>query len=316
MTQKNKIVTVFGGTGFVGKQIVRSLAAQGMVVKIATRIPEKAALLKHCGSVGQIVPFACDYNNPKSIADAVAGADYVVNCIGVLFERGKKKTFKRIHVELAGTIAKASAAEGVKRLVHISALGCDIATSKYAKSKFEGEKAVFSAFPKAIVLRPSIIFGADDEFFNMFAELSRYLPFLPLIGGGKTRFQPVYVGDVAQAAIIALTTEGHAQEGKVFQLGGADVLNFRQLYQKMFDYTGRKRMLVSLPYAVAKVEARFLSLLPRPLLTVDQVETLKTDNVVIEGALCLQSLGIEPTSLDTVLPSYLSVYKKGGKFAA
>lgn len=316
MTQKNKIATVFGGTGFVGKQIVRSLAAQGVMVKIATRIPEKAALLKHCGGVGQIVPVVCNYLDPQSVAHAVAGSDYVVNCIGILYERGKKKSFNRIHVEFPALIAKSCAEAGVKRFVHLSALGCDITKSKYAKSKFEGEKAVFSAFPKSVILRPSIIFGPEDSFFNLFAELSRYLPFLPLIGGGKTKFQPVYVGDVAKAVMVCLTTEGHVQEGKVFQLGGTDVLTFKQLYQKMFSYTGRTRRLITLPYCVAKIEARFLSLLPRPLLTADQVETLKTDNIVAEGALCLRSLGIEPTSMDAILPSYLSAYKKGGCFAA
>lgn len=315
MTQKNKIATVFGGTGFIGRQVVRAMAAQGFTVKIATRIPEKAALLKHCGTVGQVVPVACDYRKAETIARAVEGSDYVVNCIGILFERGKKKTFKQAHTAIPEMIAKACKDKGVKRFVHISALGCDVAASKYAKSKLEGEKAVQANFPRASILRPSVVFGAEDDFFNMFAELSRYLPFLPAIGGGKTKFQPVYVGDVARAVMVCLNAPGHEFEGRMFQLGGVDVLTFRDVYEKIFTYTGRRRKVLPLPFFLAKMQARFLSLLPRPLLTPDQVESLKVDNVVADGAFGLKVLGIEPVSLDAVLPEYLAVYRKGGRFS-
>lgn len=314
MIQKNTIATIFGGTGFLGRQIVRELAARGVTVKIASRIPEKAALLKPCGAVGQIVPIMCNYNDPKSVSEAVRGSDIVINCIGILFERGKKKTFKRIHVDLPALIAKASAQAGVRSLVHISALGCDVSDSKYSKSKLEGEKAVFASFPRAVILRPSVIFGVDDQFFNMFAELARYLPFLPLIGGGKTKLQPVYVGDVADAAIAAIMSQSSDMAGRVYQLGGPDVLDFKQLYEKMFEYTGRRRCLISVPFVVAKLEGRVLSLLPKPLLTPDQVETLKFDNIVVEGALGFGALGVVPKSLDAILPQYLEIYRKGGRF--
>lgn len=312
MAQNEKIATVFGGTGFVGTQIVRELAALGYLVKVATRIPERAYFLKPCGNVGQVVPLACDYSDEQSIARAVENADVVFNCNGILFEKGKRSKFQSVHVDGPASIAKACSQQGVARFVHVSALACDKGTSKYAKSKLEGEKAVLSAFPKATILRPSIIFGAGDSFFNMFAELSRYVPVLPLIGGGKTKFQPVYVGDVADAAIKVATDPSDGYVGKVYQLGGPDVVNFKEIYELIFKYTNRRRCMVNLPFAVAKVEAVFLSLLPKPLLTPDQVESLKTDNVVEDGALGFNSLGISPTNMDVVLPSYLERYRSGG----
>jgi len=312
MARNYKTATVFGGTGFVGRQIVRELAALDIIVKVATRVPERAYFLKPCGAVGQVTGVACDYSDPQSVAGAVRGSDYVVNCIGILAEKGRRNKFKRAHVDTPALIAKTCADEGVARFVHVSALGCDKGTSKYAKSKLEGEQAVFANYPKATILRPSIVFGADDSFFNMFAELSRYLPFLPAIGGGKTLFQPVYVGDVADAALKALAFSGDTYQGKVYQLGGPEVLSFRALYQKMFEYTGRPRKIVSLPFCVAKFEAFFLQMLPKPLLTPDQVESLKTDNIVEEGALGFVQFDITPHSLDAILPSYLERYRKGG----
>lgn len=312
MAHNQKIATIFGGTGFVGKQIVRELAARGITIKVATRIPESAYFLKPHGAVGQIVPFACDYSDAQSVANAVKGADYVVNCIGILYEKGKTSKFQRAHVDIPAMIAKVCADEGVDQLVHISALGCESGTSSYAKTKFEGEKAVMSNFPDATILRPSVIFGPDDNFFNMFAELSRYLPFLPLIGGGETKFQPVYVGDVADAAIKALMSYSPEYKGKIYELGGPDVVNFKEVYELLFKYTGRTRKLVALPFCVAKAEAVVLGLLPKPLLTRDQVESLKTDTIVSEGALDFESLGVTPTSMDLILPEYLSWYRVGG----
>lgn len=319
MSATDKIATVFGGTGFVGRQIVRELAAKGYRVKVATRVPEHAYFLKPYGNVGQIVPFACNYGESTSIAQAVKGAQVVVNCIGILYEKGKKRTFQKIHVDVPATIAKACTEGSIERFVHISALGCDTGASKYAQSKLEGEKAVFSNFPAATILRPSVIFGEDDDFFNMFAELSRYLPALPLIGGGKTRFQPVYVGDVADAVMAAVSgvhTGKNAPEGKIYALGGPEVLTFKEIYERMFRYTGRKRCLVSLPYGLAKIEASFLSILPKPLLTPDQVESLKTDNVVSDNAPGFEALGITPRCLDLILPRYLEHYRAGGHFGA
>lgn len=312
MSTTQKIATVFGGTGFLGRQIVQKLAKKGYAVKVATRVPERAYFLKPYGNVGQIVPVACNYADAASIANAVSDADCVVNCIGILFERGKKTKFEKIHSDLPAAIAKACAEEEVERFVHISALGCDIGTSDYAKTKYMGEKAVLENFPAATILRPGVIFGEDDNFFNMFAELARYMPFLPLIGGGKTKFQPVYVGDVADAVMAALTDA--RAHGETYQLGGPDVLTFREVYERLFRYTGRRRCLVNLPFGVAKIEAAFLSLLPRPLLTPDQVESLKSDTVVSEGALGFEKLGITPHALDLILPHYLETYRAGGKF--
>ncbi|MGH1456028.1 MAG: complex I NDUFA9 subunit family protein [Alphaproteobacteria bacterium] len=315
MAQNNKIATVFGGTGFLGTQVVRELAALGYTVKVATRIPESAYFLKPCGVVGQVVPFQCDYGDTKNVCKAVKNADVVVNCIGVLYEKGKKSTFKRAHVDIPAMIAKACADEGASRFVHVSALSCDKGTSKYAKSKLEGEQAIHANYPKATILRPSVMFGAGDNFFNMFAELARYSPFLPLIGGGKTRFQPVYVGDVADAVIKVSQELSDGFQGKVYQLGGVDVVDFKDIYAMISQYTGRERRLVKLPFCVAKFEAMFLALLPKPLLTRDQVESLKTDNVVEDGALNFKNLGIVPVSMASILPSYLERYRSGGVFS-
>lgn len=316
MAQDYKTATVFGGTGFVGTQIVRELAAKGVLVKVATRVPERAYFLKPCGNVGQVVPVQCMYGDPKSVAKAVEGSDIVVNCIGVLFEKGGQ-TFQKAHVDIPSSIAKAAKKAGAKSLVHISALGVDQATSKYAESKLEGEKAVFSNFKNAVILRPSIVFGENDNFFNMFAGMSKVLPALPLIGGGETKFQPVFVGDVADAvmAVIESGDAANVSAGKVYELGGPEVLSFKALFELMFEYTQCRVPLVPLPFGLAKVQATFLSLLPKPLLTRDQVESLKTDNIVGEDALTLLDLGVNATALDSVLPNYLERYRKGGRFA-
>ena len=313
MTQKQKIATVFGGTGFVGRQVVRELAQRGITVKIATRIPEHAYFLKPCGNVGQIVPIACHYADEKSIAAAVKDADIVINCIGILFQKGRKQRFSKIHTELPATIAAAAKKAGAKRLIQISALSCDKGTSRYAKTKLAGEEAVFKAFKTATILRPSVIFGEDDSFFNMFAGLAIVFPALPLIGGGKTRFQPVFVGDVADAVMAAL--DKPETQGQIYELGGPEIVNFREIYELIFKYTGRKKALISLPFFWAKIEAGLLSLMPKPLLTPDQVESLKTDTVVAKDALTLSDLGVNPTTMEMILPRYLERYRAGGKFS-
>lgn len=316
MSGQNKIVTVFGGTGFIGEHLISKLAANGFIVKVATRAPESAYFLKTCGAVGQVVPFTYDYNNPDSINEAIHGSDYVVNCIGVLFEK-RKNSFQKAHIDIPQAIAKACKKHNVKRFVHISALSCDKGTSKYAKTKFAGEKEIKKAFKNVTILRPSVIFGTNDNFFNMFAELSRYTPILPLIGGGKTKFQPVYVGDVVSAIIAALSLPAIGDKnpcGKIYELGGPEVTSFRGLYEQIFNYTNRRRVLVSLPWGLAKIQASFMQLLPKPLLTRDQVETLKCDNIVSKKALMLSDLDIAPTPMASILPGYLSRYKSGGAF--
>lgn len=313
MSINNKTATVFGGTGFIGRQIVRELARRGITVKIATRVPERAYFLRTAGTVGQIVPLLCDYSSEESITAAVAGSDYVVNCIGILYERRGSK-FKKAHTQIPFMIAKACAKTGVKRLVHISIPNIEKDTSRYAKTKLEGEKAVQKEFPGASILRPSIVFGPDDDFFNKFAGLIRIMPALPLIGGGKTKFQPVYVGDVADAAIACLMGS-EERCGKVYELGGPEILSFREIYELLFSYTGKRRALISIPFWVAKIQAFFMEMLPCPLLTRDQVESLKTDYTVSPEALKLEDLGIRATAMELVLPRYLERFRDGGRFA-
>lgn len=312
MTMKNKVATVFGGTGFIGRQVVRELAKKGVIVKVATRVPERAYFLKPDGAVGQIVPFQCNYSDEESIVAAVKGADYVVNCVGILYER-KRGGFKRVHADIPAVIAEACLQEGVENFVHISIPNIENDTSRYAKSKYEGEKAIQKIFPKATILRPSVVFGPDDDFFNKFAELMRFVPVLPLIGGGKTRFQPVYVGDVADAVMAAL--EKPEARGQIYELGGPEVVSFKEVYELLSRYTGRRRMYIKLPFWLAKVQAVFMGLLPKPLLTCDQVESLKSDHVIKPEAKGLADLGVTPTLMDVVLPTYLESYRAGGRFA-
>jgi NADH dehydrogenase len=311
MSVQGEITTIFGGTGFIGRHIVRRLAKAGHTVKVATRVPERAYFLRPYGKVGQIVPVACDYSD-AGIAAAVAGATNVINCVGILYEK-RKSTFQKIHAELPGRIAAASREAGTKRLVHISALGVDQGTARYHESKLAGEEAVKKEFPPATILRPSIVFGAEDNFFNKFASIAAIAPALPLIGGGKTKFQPVFVGDVADAAMASLTSD--AAKGKTYELGGPETVDFRQIYQRLFDCTQQPRMLISLPWGLAKFKATFLGLLPHPPLTTDQVESLKTDSVVHAGALSLHDLGIGPTGMSLILPEYLDYRRRGGAFA-
>jgi NADH dehydrogenase len=312
MTIEQKIATVFGGTGFVGRQVVRGLAREGYTVKVASRAPESAFFLRTAGMVGQIVPFACDYKNADGIGEAVRGASVVVNCIGILHER-RRGDFRRVHVDLAGAIGTACTRENVQRLIHISIPGAEVDHSVYAATKNEGEEAIRAAFPAVTILRPSVIFGVDDNFFNKFAKLACILPFLPLIGGGHTKFQPVYVGDVATAVIVAAHAPGAA--GQVFELAGPETVTFREIYEIIFHYTKRRRPFINLPWKAARIQAFLMELLPAPLLTRDQVESLKTDYTISEGALTLADLGIEATSMGTILPTYLESYRPGGRFA-
>ncbi len=302
---------VFGGTGFLGRQIVRGLAKQGYTIKVATRVPERAYFLRTAGNVGQIVPFACQYSDDASLAAAVRGCDVVVNCVGILFEKGKN-SFSKVHTELPRRIAKACASKKVARFIHISALGCEISKSKYGKSKLAGEYAIAENYKGATILRPSVVFGVEDGFFNLFARMATILPALPLIGGGVTRFQPVYVGDVADAVIAACAQDSAI--GQTYEIGGPEIFTFRQLFEKIKTFTGRKPMLISLPWGIAKMQGCLLSILPKPPLTADQVESLKTDNVVSQGAKSLTDLGVTPTAADVILPTYLARYRPGGRF--
>lgn len=290
----NKIACVFGGTGFIGRYIVESLAQKGYTIKIPSRSPQKGYFLKPYGDVGQIVPIFCDGSEP-SITSHIKGCDVVINCIGILYET-RKSSFKKTHTDYPEKLAKICTVENVKHFVHLSALGCDQSKSKYARSKLAGENAILESYPTAAILRPSIVFGAEDNFFNMFKKL----PILPLIGGGKTKFQPIYVGDIADAVTHAIM---HDKTG-IFELGGPKVYSFKDLFQKLNEVTGYKRPTLYLPTPIAYIQAFFLGLLPKPLLTIDQVRSLKTDNIVCGDQSTMKELHVLPTSLDTILPRY------------
>ena len=316
MNLENKIVAIFGGTGFVGRYIVANLAKQGATIKVISRYPQSAYFLRQFGTVGQIAPVFCDYSD-AAIDEAVSGSDIVINCLGILFEKSKS-TFENVHVNDAAKIASACIKYNVKRFVHISALGIEESKSKYAETKRKGEEAVRSAYPSATILRPSVIFGAEDDFFNKFAKLSLIAPVLPLIMGGHTKFQPVYVGDVAASVVKALTLPDTGESsplGKTYELGGPEILSFKEILQRLFAQTGRKRSLVNLPEAVARFNAALFSVMPKPLLTGDQITSLKSDNIVQRGARTLTDLNVTATALDAILPSYLVRYRKGGVFS-
>lgn len=304
------LVTVFGGSGFLGRHTVRALARAGWRIKVATRHPNRAFFLRPLGAVGQIDFVKCDVADAESVARAIMGSNAAVNLTGILFEKGQ--SFDDVQAEGAAHVARAAAAAGVGALVHVSAIGAAAdSDANYAVTKAEGEQAVREAFPNAVILRPSIIFGPEDGFFNKFAEMARFLPALPLIGGGHTRFQPVFVGDVAQAIQIVLSR----QDGRTYELGGPSVYSFKELLQLILRETGRRRLLVPLPFWLASIKAMFLQLLPNPLLTPDQVRLLKKDNVVSPTAAGLSDLGITPTSVEAVIPSYLWRYRAKGEYA-
>jgi uncharacterized protein YbjT (DUF2867 family) len=309
------LVTVFGGSGFLGRHVVRALARRDFRIRAAVRRPDLAIHLQPLGRVGQIHAVQANIRYPATVEAAVRDADIVVNLVGILFERGRQ-TFDLVQGAGAGHVARATSAAGA-RLVHVSALGADPdSPSLYARSKAAGEAAALEASPSAVVFRPSIVFGPEDDFFNRFAAMARMSPFLPLIGGGETRFQPVFVADVAEA--IARAAEGSARPGTIYELGGPEVRSFRQLMQYVLATIERRRLLVPLPFGLAKLQAQVLQLLPKPLLTPDQVLLLKRDNVVSEAAArearTLEGLGIDPTAVEVVVPSYLWRFRKHGQF--
>jgi NADH dehydrogenase len=306
---RDEIVTIFGGAGFIGRHLVRRLAARGATLRVATRSPNSAGHLLPMGDPGQIVlvRFAED---EMTLAKLVEGASAVVNLVGILFER-RAGDFERVHAVLPGRIGAAARAAGVGRLVHLSAIGADPASaSLYARSKAQGEAAVRAAFPEAVILRPSIVFGPEDGFFNRFAAMARIAPALPLVGGGTTRFQPVYVGDVAEAILAGL--ERPEAAGRTYELGGPKVYTFKELLEYVLRVTGRRRLLLPLPFPLARLQACLLELLPNPPLTRDQVTLLERDNVVSPGAAGLAELGITPTPLEVVVPDYLAAYRVCG----
>lgn len=306
-----KTAVIFGGTGFIGKILVRALAKKDYAIIVATRHKASAYDLKPCGRVGQIVPVSCDYSQSAIAAAIPENVDLVVNLIGILYER-KKGDFGRVHVEYPARIAKECAAKNVGRFIQMSALGIEDNASTYAHTKLIGEEEARKEYAGATFIRPSVLFGPEDDFINKFARLSFIMPFLPLIGGGKTKFQPVYVGDVVDTIITA--AENKVTVGEVIEAVGPEVLDFKDIYKKIFKYTERKRMLISLPWSLASLQATFLGLLPNPLLTKDQVKSLKSDNIATGKYKTMADLGIAPTAMDVILPQYLCKYKQGGMF--
>lgn len=307
-----RLVTIFGGSGFLGRYLVRRLAKNGDRIRIAVRHPNLALFLKPLGDVGQIQIVQANLRNRKSIEAAVNGADVVVNLAGILYQSGAQK-FGSIQAHGAALVAEACTRFGVKRLVQVSAIGADPkSNSSYARSKGEGEKAALELFPAATIVRPSVIFGPEDNFINRFANLAKLSPFMPLICG-DTKFQPIYAGDVADAILKIL--DAPSSHGKIFELGGPKVYAFRELLEYIMTEIQTKRSFIPVPAFVAKIQAFFLQILPTPPLTVDQVRLLEHDNVVSSGAAGLKSLGLVGTPLEAVAPEYLARFRPHGQFA-
>ena len=313
MSYRYEVVTVFGGSGFIGRHLIRRLAKSGAIVRVVSRHPNQANFLKTAGSVGQIVPMAADVTNDQSVARAIQGSDTVINLIGALYESGPW-SFQTVHVDAPARIARIAKANGVRKLVHVSAIGADSrSASSYAKSKAAGEQAILQAFPGATIIRPSIVFGPEDAFFNKFAAMAQISPVLPLIGG-NTKFQPVYVGDLADAITAAVHQDSAA--GKTYELGGPRVYTFKELMELMLQEIHRKRILLPVPYAMAEKLGGLFEKIPliAPPLTRDQVELLKKDNVVSPGAAGFKDLGMtDLASCEVILPTYLSRFIVGGR---
>lgn len=319
-----RIVTVFGGSGFVGRHVVRALARDGWRVRVACRRPDLAFFLQPLGRVGQVMAVQANVRNPETIAAALRGAEAVVNLVGILAETGAQK-FATVQAGGARAVAEAAKAAGISNVVHISAIGADPQSrSGYGRSKAEGEAAMLAAVPSAIILRPSVIFGPEDDFFNRFAAMARFFPIVPIVGA-DTKFQPVYVGDVAEAVATALA--GRAKAGATYELGGPEIKSFAELIDYVLTFTQRKRRVAKLSFGTGKLVAAVtqffttisLGLFPKLLrMTGDQVELLKRDNVVGEAAKAegrtLEGLGVKPQSIEAIVPTYLYRYRKTGQY--
>lgn len=315
----SKLVTIYGGSGFLGRYIARRMAKEGWRVRVAVRRPNEALFVKPYGAVGQVEPILCNIRDDASVRAAMTGADAVVNCVGTFDKRGRNN-FDAVQAEGAGRIARIAAETGVARMVHVSAIGADAESdSDYARTKAEGEAAVKAAFPGAVILRPSVLFGPEDGFFNRFAGMSRMGPVLPVVGA-ETKFQPVYVDDVAQAAVKGVLGEASG----TYELGGPDVATFRELMGEMLTVINRRRLVLNMPFWVARIIAGLLDfgsmltggLIANTILTGDQVKSLRHDNVVAEGARGFADLGIAPTPIHAVLPDYLWRFRPSGQYEA
>ena len=309
---RGKHITIFGGSGFVGRYIVQELAEQGAIIRVGVRNIHEANFLKPMGSVGQITPISIDLMNQNSVNEISKDADILINCVGILTESGSRK-FDSIHHMGVQNIARAAQENGIENLIHLSAIGANKdSKSIYAQSKAKGEEALRTIFPKSIIIRPSIVFGSEDNFFNLFAQMAQISFFLPLIGGGNTQFQPIYVKDIAH--FVGNLLQNEASQGITYEIGGPKTYSFKELMQIMLRYIERKRYLLSIPFGFAKFLSYFLQYLPGKLITPDQVELLKQDNVCNPNYPGLESQNVSPTPLEIILPAYLSRYRPGGRY--
>jgi NADH dehydrogenase len=307
---RSRRTAILGGSGFIGRYVVKRLAARGEVVAIGCRNAEAAKFLKPMGDVGQIEPLNVGIGDEALLPAFLAGNDWLINCVGILRET-RAQTFELVHHTGPARLARLAREAGVDRFVHLSAIGANLrSSSAYARTKAAGEQAVRDAFPTVTILRPSVVFGPEDQFFNRFAAMAMISPVLPLIGGGETLFQPVYVGDVADAVVRCL--EDPATAGRTYELGGPRIYTFREVIELVLSEIRRTRRFVDLPFGLAAFQARLMSILPNPPLTADQVELLKGDNIASSGALTLASLGLAPTPVEAILPSYLDRFRRGG----
>ena len=312
MQNNQKIIAIFGAGGFLGKHLIRELTKLDYRIKVATRNPFLKGYLKPLGSPGQIELFKTNIFNPKDVKNILENCDLVINLVGILYEN-KNQKFNEIHSEFPNMLSNLCNEIGIRNLVHVSALGIkEKHSSIYMQSKFKGEKNIQENFKPSVILRPSVVFGPEDKFFNTFASLAQFSPALPLIGGGKTKFAPIYVGDVAKAIVKAL--ELNNSEPKVYELGGPENYSFKELMEILLTEIKKKRLLIPIPFGFAKCQSYFLQMMPNPLLTPDQVELLKYPNIVSEEYPTLKDLGISGTSLQNVLPKYIYRFRAGGQF--
>ena len=312
MQNNRKIITIFGGSGFIGRHLIRKLTTNDYRIIVPTRSPYLHGYLKPLGNPGHVELIKTNIFNVDEIVSVTRNSSIVINLVGILFEKGKQK-FSTIHTDFPDILSKICNDQGIQKLIHVSALGVEgKAQSKYMSSKLEGERKIKNNFANSYILRPSIVFGPDDKFFNQFASLAQFSPILPLVGGGETKFQPVYVGDVANSILKILEMKNTDQN--TFELGGPTVYSFKELMQILLKEIKRKRLLVSIPFRLAKFQAKFLQLLPKPLLTEDQVEILKYENVLTGQYPTLRDLKINSTTIESVLPKYIYRFRKYGQF--
>jgi len=311
MERKNTTLTIFGGSGFIGSYVVQELAKTGAYIKVASRYPERSSFLKTAGNIGQIYLQVVDVNDPGSVKEAIRNSDIVIDMVGILFEKGKR-TFQKINKDVAINIAAICKEQNIKQFIYFSALNVNHAhQSEYACSKYQAEQGIKKVFPNAIIVRPSVVFGADDNFFNFFAKFVSMFHFLPLIDDGHTKFQPVYVGDVAKA-IAKIIKSGDLYQGGIFELAGKNIYSYKELMKFLLKTINKKAIMISIPSFIAHYMSFFMEFLPQPLLTRDQVKLLKYDNVIHKDdkLMYLSTLGIVPKALEQIVPLYLRCYKK------